>query len=139
VQLHTPTAAAIHSLAIHTAGFDNTRRRYQPCLRQAKRCLSEEQIMCAITDNTVFDRTEWVVVRPQKGNYLFYNSRTDELHLIPPTGHAVYELCDGLRTVAQINNQLSEGIDAEPSQFRDRLTEFLGALERRGLVERADA
>jgi hypothetical protein len=95
--------------------------------------------MRAITDKTVFDRTEWVVVRPQKGSYLFYNSRTDELHLIPPTGHAVYELCDGLRTVDQIGDQLSEGIDAKPLQLRDRLTDFLGALEARGLVERADA
>jgi hypothetical protein len=95
--------------------------------------------MRVITDKTVFDRTEWVVVRPQKGSYLYYNSRTDELHLVPPTGHAVYELCDGLRTIDQISDHLSEGIDAEPFELRNRLTEFLGALEVRGLVERVDA
>lgn len=95
--------------------------------------------MRAIANETIFDRTSWVVVRPQKGSYLFYNSRTDELHLIPPTGHAIYELCDGLSTVDDIYNHLSEALDAESSVLRERLTDFLGALEARGLVERADA
>jgi hypothetical protein len=94
--------------------------------------------MRAITYETIFDRTPWVVVRPQKGSYLFYNSRTDELHLIPPTGHTIYELCDGLRTVNDIGNHVSEALDAEPSELRERLSDFLTALEARGLVERAD-
>ena len=95
--------------------------------------------MHAIANETIFDRTTWVVVRPQKGSYLFYNSRTDELHLIPPTGHAIYELCDGLSTVDDIRDRVSKALDAEPAVLRERLKGFLGALEARGLVERADA
>jgi coenzyme PQQ synthesis protein D (PqqD) len=95
--------------------------------------------MRPITKNTIFERAQWVVVRPQKGSYLFYNSRTDELHLIPPSGHAAYALCDGLKTVEEIGAQLSEAIEAEPSAISDRLAGFLGDLEARGLVERADA
>jgi Coenzyme PQQ synthesis protein D (PqqD) len=95
--------------------------------------------MHAVTGDTVFHRTQWVVARPQKGTYLLYNSRTDELHLIPPTGHAVYFLCDGLKTVDEINAELSNVIDAEPDTLRQRLTGFFDALESRGLVERANA
>lgn len=95
--------------------------------------------MKAIASETILDRTPWVVVRPQKDNYLFYNSRTDELHLIPPTGHAIYELCDGLRTFDEIRNHVSQALDVESSILRERLTNFLGDLEARGLVERADA
>lgn len=94
--------------------------------------------MPEITNDTIFDRTSWVVVRPQKENYLFYNSKTDELHLIPPTGHAIYELCDGLRSVEDICDYVSAAVDGEPSTWRERLQEFLRALETRGLVERAD-
>ena len=95
--------------------------------------------MRAITNETIFDRTPWVVVRPQRESYLFYNSHTDELHLIPPTGYAIYELCDGLSTVDDIRCHVSEALDAEPSILCERLNNFLGALEARGLVERADA
>ena len=95
--------------------------------------------MHAIANDTIFDRTPWVVVRPQKDNYLFYNSRTDELHLIPPTGHTIYELCDGLNTVDDIRNHVSKALDAEPSIVRERLRNFLDALEARGLVERTNA
>jgi Coenzyme PQQ synthesis protein D (PqqD) len=95
--------------------------------------------MRAITMDTIFEPTGWVVVRPQKGNYLFYNSRTDELHLIPPSGHAAYTLCDGLKTIEEIGAALGEAIDAEPFALREKLTGFLGDLEARGLVERADA
>jgi hypothetical protein len=95
--------------------------------------------MRAIVKETIFERTPWVVVRPQKGNYLFYNSRTDEMHLIPWTGHAIYQLCDGLRTVDDIGTHVSEAFDAGPSILRERLNDFLSALESRGIVERADA
>jgi predicted Rdx family selenoprotein len=94
--------------------------------------------MRAVAKETIFERTPWVVVRPQKDSYLFYNSRTDEMHLIPSTGHAIYRLCDGIRTVDEIDAHVSGGFDAEPSVLRERLSDFLSALESRGLVERAD-
>jgi hypothetical protein len=95
--------------------------------------------MHPIAKETIFEPTPWVVIRPQKDSYLFYNSRTDEMHLIPSTGHTIYRLCDGVRTVDEIGAHLSDAFDVEPSVLSDRLSDFLGAIERRGIVERADA
>jgi hypothetical protein len=95
--------------------------------------------MRAVAKETIFERTPWVVVRPQKDSYLFYNSRTDEMHLIPSTGHTIYQLCDGTRTIDEIGAHISEAFEAEPSILRERLSDFLSALESRGLVERIDA
>lgn len=95
--------------------------------------------MRAVDSETVFDRTAWVVVRPQKESYLLYSSRTDEMHLVPPSGFAIYQLCDGLRTVADIGAHMSDAFDAEHSALRRHLSRFLGDLESRGLVERVDA
>lgn len=94
--------------------------------------------MSEITNDTIFDHTSCVVVRPQKENYLFYNSKTDELHLIPPTGHTIYELCDGLRSVEDIWDHVSDAVEGGSSTWREALKEFLRELENRGLVERAD-
>jgi hypothetical protein len=33
---------------------------------------------------TLLTPTKWCVVRKQKERYLIYNSRTDEMHLVPP-------------------------------------------------------
>jgi hypothetical protein len=94
--------------------------------------------MRSIAGDTVFDRTDWVVVRPQRSNYLLYNSRTDEMHLVPPTGHVVYALCDGFNSVETIVRQLVEAIGDDPIVVRERLIDFLADLQSRGLVERAD-
>ena len=94
--------------------------------------------MSTVSADTFFLRPSWVVVRPQKGQYLLYNSRTDELHLVPPAGNAVYALCDGLRSVHDISAALSDAIDAEPALIKERVAQFLGSLETRGLVERID-
>jgi hypothetical protein len=45
-----PTAAAIH-----IAGFDNTRRRYQLCLQRAKRCLGKARPRQASLDRAARD------------------------------------------------------------------------------------
>lgn len=95
--------------------------------------------MRVVSGDSVFVQPSWVVVRPQKGQYLFYNSRTDELHLIPSTGHVVYTLCDGLRTVDDIAAELSSAVDAEPAALQAELGRFIAELQLRGLVELAHA
>lgn len=82
----------------------------------------------AITADTVLCPTTWCVVREQFTEYLIYNSRTDELHLISPLGRYLYLLCDGLRTVAEIQGSLDPVRGA-------RVFEFLAKLVSRGLVE----
>jgi hypothetical protein len=73
----------------------------------------------------------WCVVREQQDEYLVYNPRTDELHLISPLGRYVYLLCDGLRTAAQIQALL-------PGPVAVAVPEYLGQLLARGLLELAD-
>ena len=75
------------------------------------------------------------VVRQQKEGYLFYNSRTDELHLVPPTGFLVYQLCDGLRTTGEIEQWLAEAIPGSRQATSEALGQFLGALVARGILE----
>ena len=75
------------------------------------------------------------VVREQGEGRLFYNSRTDELHLVPPTGFVAYQLCDGLRTVGDIHHILSESMPVEELTLRDSVYEFLGKLVSRGILE----
>ncbi|BCJ56074.1 hypothetical protein Asp14428_75490 [Actinoplanes sp. NBRC 14428] len=69
--------------------------------------------------------TPWCVLRQQVAEYLVYNSRTDELHLIGPLGHYLYLLCDGLRTVAELQD-LVPGTD---------VAGFLDDLVARGILE----
>ena len=78
--------------------------------------------------DTVLCPTIWCVVRAQREEYLVYNSRTDELHLISPLGHYLYLLCDGLRTVAEIQELLEPDTGAAAP-------DYLAKLLARGLVE----
>ena len=91
-----------------------------------------------ISGETKFEKAAHVVVRAQRDEFLFYNSRTDELHLIPPTGEFVYGLCDGVKTVAEIIRAIAASVNAEELRVTERVTGFLQALENRGLVELVD-
>lgn len=89
--------------------------------------------------NTVFRPAPNVVVRRQRGQFLFYNSRTDELHLVPSDGYDVFCRCDGTRTVEEIIRELSPLFDASQSDVDSGVHQFLGALESRGILEQANA
>jgi hypothetical protein len=81
-----------------------------------------------VTLDTVLCPTTWCVVREQREEFLVYNPRTDELHLISPFGHYLYRLCDGLRSVAEIQALL------DPARG-SAVPDFLAMLAARGLVE----
>lgn len=85
--------------------------------------------------NDVLKPTKWCIAREQKGGFLFYNSRTDELHLVPPTGHYVYQLCDGLRTIGDIESILSQALQNPSHEVREALQAFLSCLVARGVLE----
>jgi hypothetical protein len=82
--------------------------------------------------------TPWCTIREQEDKYLVYNSRTDELHLLPPTGFYAYSLCDGLRTVDEVQEALAKAVAAEPERLRRSLRTFFGGLIERGMLEVAD-
>lgn len=85
----------------------------------------------AVGPATVLCPTTWCVVREQRDEYLVYNSRTDELHLLSPLGRYLYVLCDGLRGVAEIQAML--GPDAAAA-----VPGFLAKLVARGVLEVVD-
>ncbi|TGQ72913.1 MULTISPECIES: PqqD family protein [unclassified Mesorhizobium] len=91
--------------------------------------------MKKVEPDTVLQPTEWCVARPRKDGHLFYNSRTDEMHLVPPTGVLVFHLCDGLRSVNEIEDELAGALDSDRVAVHGALTEFLDKLVTRGIVE----
>jgi hypothetical protein len=82
-----------------------------------------------LAPSTVLRHQSACVIRPQKARYLVYNSTTDELHLLSPAAHYVYQLCDGMRSVGEIQYLLSQAFDEES------LGSFLSGLVARQLLE----
>src|SRR6476660_906938 len=80
------------------------------------------------------------VLREQVGQYLIYNARTDEMHLVGDAGYRAYCLCDGSRTVGGVVDALRPDVaDEVPEELAERTREFLEALVARGILEAADA
>lgn len=88
-----------------------------------------------LTAGTILKSTPWCVVREQEDQYLVYNSRTDELHLLPPTGFYAYRLCNGWRKLDEIEQELQARMTEEPATLSDGLRKFFGMLLDRGIVE----
>lgn len=91
-----------------------------------------------LASDTVLQPTPWCTVREQEERYLVYNPRTDELHLVPPTGYYVFSLCDGLNTVDEIQTRLGKAIAGDSTLLRQRLHAFLAGLIERGILEVSD-
>ena len=85
--------------------------------------------------NAVLSPTPWCVVRQQEQEHLIYNSRTDEMHLLPRSGFYAYELCDGLRTVVEIEEALGQMMHTPDGALGKSLTGFLGKLIDRGILQ----
>jgi Coenzyme PQQ synthesis protein D (PqqD) len=79
------------------------------------------------------------VARRQSSAYLFYNSRTDEMHLVPPTGFYVFQLCDGCNSVGDIESILGCNLGVDPKDLTTAVRNFLGDLVDRGILELANA
>ena len=80
------------------------------------------------------------VLREQVGQYLIYNARTDEMHLVGDAGYRAYCLCEGSRTVGEVVDALRPDVaDEVPEELEERTREFLEALVVRGILEVADA
>lgn len=89
----------------------------------------------ALARDSIPQSTGSCVIRQQKESYLFYNSRTDELHLVPPTGFLVYQLCDGLRTAGEVEEWLADAIPQGRQAIGESVKQFLAALVSRGILE----
>jgi len=88
----------------------------------------------ALSPTTVLVHTAHCTVRAQRDQHLVYNSRSDELHLIPPIGIYVYELCDGLATIGDMEDALTRATGRQPGEVRHDLTRYLSMLIARGIL-----
>lgn len=94
--------------------------------------------MCRVlSSDTVLQPSGLCVARPQKDSYLFYHYRTDELHLVPPVGYYVYRLCDGLRSVGEIERLLTNGAGSG-GDAAAAVRDFLEQLLVREILEVVD-
>jgi radical SAM protein with 4Fe4S-binding SPASM domain len=129
-----------------TAGSPATHRRSSSSSRGARPCPSEPEtppmttaIEARIEMDTVLVPTR-CVLREQVGQYLVYNARTDEMHLVGRTGYHAYCLCDGSRTVHEVADALGADVaGGAPGELGERTREFLEALVARGILEMGDA
>jgi hypothetical protein len=84
---------------------------------------------------TVLKQSSSCTVRRQEQQYLFYNTLTDELYLMPPLGFYVCQLCDGLTTVHELEERLLGALQGGPEAVSAKIREFLSSLVDRGLLE----
>jgi hypothetical protein len=69
-----------------------------------------------------------------EGNYLLYNPRTDQLHLLDARGKCIFDLCDG-RAIDDVVNEGAQLSKDEASPLTpEAVLEFLCSLRRRDLV-----
>lgn len=88
-----------------------------------------------LSPKAVLAHTPHCTIREQEEQYLFYNTITDEMHLIPPTGTYVYELCDGIASIEIIEKIIVAVLKNERSNIHKKLKAFLKNLVERGILE----
>ena len=88
-----------------------------------------------LTKDVVLRPSAVCTVRRQEEQYLFYNTVTDELYLMPPTGYYVFQLCDGVTPIGNLAESLKSVLEAGNEHAGNRLYEFLTSLVKRGILE----
>lgn len=88
-----------------------------------------------LAGDVVLRQTSWCAVSEQEEQYLVYNSRTDEMHLLPPTAYQVYRLCNGFNTISAMEESVTNSSGMKEEIIKEHLHKFLLGLMERGLVE----
>lgn len=78
--------------------------------------------------------TNWCIIRQQEEEYLLYNSKTDELHLLSPMAFYVYQLCDGATPMDEIQEILSVIFRQNKETLNTNFAEFIHKLIARGII-----
>jgi hypothetical protein len=81
-------------------------------------------------------RAAGVIVRTEPQGMLLFQGQTDQMYFTSPAGYALFSLCDGTRTVGEIE-EIVCARDAGPwtVQARTSLGQFLEDLAERRLIE----
>ncbi len=88
---------------------------------------------------TTVRNTEGVRCRTEeKGNFLLYHPKTDQLHIVTSSGKAIFDQCDGkeIDEVVHLGGKLLlQESDLEEEVLRSSVLSFLQELNKRNLVE----
>ncbi len=68
------------------------------------------------------------------GEYLFYDQRGDQVHLLNGTAREIYLLCDGSRTLAAIARSLGAKFDVAEEKALGDVSAVVAELAERGLL-----
>jgi hypothetical protein len=89
-----------------------------------------------LTGNEVPTRAAGVVVRAEPEGVLLFQGRTDQMYFTSPAAFALFSLCDGTRTICEIEDLVAvHDPRARLPQSRTRLGDFLEDLAARQLIE----
>ncbi len=87
-----------------------------------------------LSKELVLAQSDSCTVRRQENQYLLYNQKTDELHLLPNAAYFVYNMFDGKRSFGFILSAvLKASYDPEP-EVHIMLGDFVLGLIKRGLL-----
>ncbi len=81
-------------------------------------------------------RASQTTCRQDSSGVLLFQMATDQMYLAGPAAGAVFEFCDGTRSVRDIVDLLLQHNPAwERAEAVDQVTRLLDALRARGLIE----
>jgi hypothetical protein len=87
-----------------------------------------------LNPDTILSLNPHCSVRAQEKQVVIYNSKTDELHLVPLPAFYIVQLCDGLNSVAKLEQYCSEASGSEILCLQPELGAFLSKLIERGVL-----
>lgn len=88
-----------------------------------------------LSENTILAPASQCTVRQHDQEYLVYNVKSDELHLIPQIGFFVYQLCDGITNIREIQEELQSRCVSTGGDLQERLYSYVDQLVERGILE----
>lgn len=81
-------------------------------------------------------RSKDVVTRNDSRGMLLFQVRTDEMHFVSDSAFALFSLCDGSRTVGEIEELLAaRQPEMASSDARQRVEQFIESLAQRSVIE----
>jgi Coenzyme PQQ synthesis protein D (PqqD) len=77
-----------------------------------------------------------VVTRKDPRGRLLFHIGTDEMYFLSESAHLIFQLCDGTRTVRQIEDLIASGNpEWSGNDARTRVEDLLAELARRQIIE----
>ena len=89
-----------------------------------------------LAPNTIPLPSKGTVTRKETRGTLLFQVETDEMYFLPEKAFSFFRLCDGTRTVEQIEQLLAHyQPEFATEEGREQIEHFLEELAARGLVE----